>query len=181
MTALIQTHAHDLRGSRFSSHSGIAGKTFLVAAVLFGSLALLFSADKAREAQADDIREAVFRWQFSHNGSAQQKEAGAYYLGIGARRHDPAEPFLMRFAGHSPPVRKVSACNSDPRKGVLDKGRGTAGLIFYITTIEWKSDTEVEVQGGFYEARLSASANTYTLKKEDGKWRVTHDKVHWIS
>jgi len=32
-----------------------------------------------------------------------------------------------------------------------------------------------------YEAGLSASGNTYTVKKIKGKWKVTNDKMHWIS
>lgn len=54
-------------------------------------------------------------------------------------------------------------------------------LIFRVTSIKWKSDTEVDVSGGYYEAGLSASGNTYTVKKEKGKWKVTNDKMHWIS
>jgi len=36
--------------------------------------------------------------------------------------------------------------------------------------IEWMSDTEVEVKSAYYEAGLSASGNTYTLRKEKAKW-----------
>ncbi len=32
----------------------------------------------ARESQEDDIREAVFRWQFAHNASSQQQSAKVY-------------------------------------------------------------------------------------------------------
>ena len=61
----------------------------------------------------------------------------------------------------------------------MDKKTGEQGLIFNVTRIQWKSDTEVE--GGYYEAGLSASGNTYTLKKDKGKWQVTKDKMDWIS
>ncbi|HCS54942.1 MAG TPA: hypothetical protein DIW81_25710, partial [Planctomycetaceae bacterium] len=86
-----------------------------------------------------------------------------------------------RFAEHKSPVRKVSACTADSGKGVLDKKTGERGLIFRVTSIEWKSDTEVDVKGGYYEGGLNASGNTYTVKKENGKWKVTNDKMHWIS
>ena len=139
------------------------------------------AADNARENQTDDIREAVFRWQFDHNASGQNKKAQVYFLGIGDRGGDPTDEFMKRFADHKPPVRKVSACSADAGKGVRDKKTGETGLIFRVTKIEWKSDTEVRVKGGYYEAGLSASGNTYTVKKENGKWKVTKDKMDWIS
>ena len=121
-----------------------------------------FAADNVRESQTDDIREAVFRWQFDHNASSQQKKAQAYFLGVGDR-DDPTDEFMKRFANHKPPVRKASACSADAGKGVRDKKTGEKGLIFRVRKIEWKSDTEVEVQGGYYEGGLSASSNTYTV------------------
>ena len=146
--------------------------------LIFASVGL--SADDARKNQEDDVREAVFRWQFEHNASGQQKKAKAYYLQIG-EKGDPSDAFMKRFAEHKSPVRKVSACTADSGKGVLDKKTGERGLIFRVTSIEWKSDTEVDVKGGYYEGGLNASGNTYTVKKENGKWKVTNDKMHWIS
>jgi hypothetical protein len=149
--------------------------------LLVGFASLGLAADKSRENQTGDIREAVFRWQFDHNASGQQKKAQVYFLEIGQKGGDPSDEFMKRFVDHKPPVRKVSACSADAGKGVLDKTTGEKGLIFRVTSIDWKSDTEVDVQGGYYEAGESASGNTYTLKKEKGKWKVTNDKMHWIS
>ena len=106
---------------------------------------------------------------------------GGIFLEIGEKRDDPTDEFMKRFADHKPPVRKDSACRADGDKGVRDKKTDERGLIFWITTIEWKSDTEVGVKGGYYEGRLSSSANTYTVKKENGKWKVTNNKLDWIS
>lgn len=53
--------------------------------------------------------------------------------------------------------------------------------MFYVGEIKWVSEIEVEVAGGYYEANLSASGNTYYLKKKDGKWVVERDEMHWIS
>jgi hypothetical protein len=138
-------------------------------------------ADPARQRQEDDIREAVFRWQFDHNVSGQQKKAKVYFLSVGDNYGDPSDEFIKRFADNKPPVRKRSECTADAGKGVLDKKTGGQGLIFNVTRIQWKSDTEVEVEGGYYEAGLSASGNTYTLKKDKGKWQVTKDKLDEIS
>jgi hypothetical protein len=149
--------------------------------LLFAFTSLGLAADKTRDSQTDDIREAVFRWQFDHNASGQQTNAQVYFLEVGEKGGDPTDEFMKRFADHKPSVRKVSASSASAGKGVLDKKTGEKGLIFRVTSIEWKSDTEVDVSGGYYEAGLSASGNTYTLKKDKGKWKVTNDKMHWIS
>ena len=143
---------------------------------------LAAAADKTRDLQGDDIREAVFRWQFGNNASYHQNDrnyAQVYFLQVNDR--DPSEKLMKRFANHKPPVRKVSACGPERIKGVYDKKTGEKGLIFRVTTIKWSSETEAEVDGGYHEHGLSASGNTYTLKKENGKWKVTKDKMHWIS
>jgi hypothetical protein len=41
--------------------------------------------------------------------------------------------------------------------------------------------TEAEVEGDYCEAGLSASGNSYYLKKEREKRVVTKDVMHWIS
>ena len=67
-------------------------------------------------------------------------------------------------------------------RGVFDRKTGEKGLVFYIETIEWKSDAEVDVKGGYREHGMSASGNTYTLRKQgNGKWEVTNDKSEWVS
>jgi hypothetical protein len=64
---------------------------------------------------------------------------------------------------------------------VRDKKTGEEGLLFHVSKVVWKSDTEVEVKGGYYERGLSSSANTYTVKKENGKWKVKNDHMDIIS
>ena len=140
-----------------------------------------FAADKARQSQEDDIREAVFRYQFDHNASGQQKSAKVYFLGVGEKATDPSDEFMKRFVDHKPPVRKASASHFVRGKGMLDKKTGESGLAFRAQSIKWISDTEVEVSGGYYEAELSSSGNTYTVKKESGKWKVTKNTMSWIS
>ena len=134
-----------------------------------------------RLSQEDNIREAVFRYQFNHNASGQQQRAAFYCLAVGEKRSDPSDEFMKRFADHKPPVRKVSECQIDPSKGVIDKRTGTSGLVFRVTGITWISDSEVEAAGGYYEAGLSSSGNTYTLTKQHGQWKVSKDKMNWIS
>src|SRR5262245_19236974 len=149
--------------------------------LLFSFASLGVAADQTRQAQEDDIREAVFRHQFDHNASGLQKNAKVYFLEVDEKATDPSDAFMKRFADHRPPVRKPSASRFVPGTGLLDKKTGEIGLAFRATTIKWISATEVEVSGGYYEAELSSSGNTYTVKNADGKWRVTKDKMNWIS
>jgi hypothetical protein len=149
--------------------------------LLFTVATLGFAADKARQSQVDDIREAVFRYQFGHNGSSQQQSAKVYFLSVGEKYRDPSDAFMKRFAEHKPPVRKASASQQLRGRGIVDKRTGELGLAFGVETIKWISETEVEVRGGYAEAELSASGNTYTVKKQGGKWKVTLDKLNIIS
>jgi hypothetical protein len=40
---------------------------------------------------------------------------------------------------------------------------------------------EAVVEGGYYEAGLSSSGNTYHLKMVSGVWRVVQNQLNWIS
>jgi len=139
------------------------------------------AATQARQSQEDDIREAVFRWQFNHNVSGLQTNAKVYFLAVGEKGGDPSDEFMKRFVGNKPPVRKRSQCTANAGRRVLDKQTGEQGLIFNVTSLRWISDTEVEAEGGYYEAGLSSSGNIYTLKKDNGKWKMTRDKLVEIS
>ncbi len=131
--------------------------------------------------QEEDIREAVFRHQFDHNASGQQKSAHAYCLAVGDKDADPSEDFLKRFAHHKPPVRKASACRITASGEVIDNHTGKRGLLFRVENIRWISDTEVAVDGGYSEGNVSSSDNTYTVRKQNGRWEVTTGKIMVIS
>ena len=118
-------------------------------------------------AQALEIAEATFRYQFKHNASGQQQKAPAYFLSLFGK--DPDDAFLKRFEGHKPPVKKGSA---------FEVGKG---LLFTVVRMRRASNVMVEVSGGYYEAGLSSSGNTYVVELKDGKWVVTGDTMHWIS
>jgi hypothetical protein len=139
------------------------------------------AADTSRLSQEDDIREAVFRHQFEHNASGQQKSAHDYFLAIGEKNADPSDEFMKRFAHNKPPVRKASACRGDSSGWIVNKRTGKHGLLFRVASITWISDTEVKVWGGYDEANLSSSGNTYTVNKENGQWKVTNDHIDVIS
>ena len=158
-------------------------KSLLIVALTIIASVFAFAASANRAAEELDIREATFRYQFGKNASGQQQKTGAYYLAIqaGDKEVDPDDSLMKRFAGNTPPVKKHSECTASADKGVVDKKTGERGLVFNTGAIKWVSDTEAEISGGYYEAGLSASGNTYSLKKIDGKWKVIKDVMHWIS
>jgi hypothetical protein len=116
---------------------------FLLLVTLF---AVSFSRDAARKNQEDDIREAVFLYQFDHNASAGKNHAHDYCLSIveddrNFFGHDLPGPFMARFAGHKPPVRKFSDCRIKNDGEVVYKHSGKPGLLFMTGNITWLSGT----------------------------------------
>ncbi len=126
----------------------------------------------AQAAMVDDICEVVFRWQFANNGSGLQEMAKGHYLSVGETT-DPSDEFMRRFRGHTPPVKRVSECELTVFGSVVkDRTTGERGLIFRVTDIVWRSDTEVEVTGGYYEASMSGSTIHWRVAREGDQWKV---------
>ena len=119
------------------------------------------------DAEALDIAEATFRYQFRNNASAAQQQTTAYFLTL--FKKDPSPEFLKRFEGHKPPVKRGSEFNVGN------------GLSFRIDMIKRVTETKMEVSGGYYEGVKSSSGNTYFVEKKNGTWVVTGDEMHWIS
>jgi hypothetical protein len=170
--------------------------TFILLCVISGSVVFRSSAfaaqgaktknaEEKKAADQEDILEAVFRYQFSHNDSFIKSSAGAYYLSLGGTLNlkgtDVSDEFLKRFDGNKPSVLRYSEADVDVVKGVTDKRTGVKGLIFEVRTIEWVSEDEVKVEGGYYENGTSSSGEEYTVKREGGKWVVKSSKGLWIS
>jgi hypothetical protein len=116
--------------------------------------------------QALNIAETTFRYQFGHNESGQQQKAPAYFLSLFGK--DPTPEFLDRFKNNKPPVQKGS-------QFAIGKG-----LKFRVDSIKRVSGTKVEVIGGYEEAGLSASLNSYFVELRNDKWIVTGDKILMI-
>lgn len=127
-----------------------------------------------------DVLEAVFRHQFAHNSSAGQQKVEYYFLSLDQSVDPPAE-LLARFKAESPKVLPVSLAKSSPAEGVKHQDLGGRGLVFRLLSVAWLDEDTAEVRGGYYEGVLSASGNTYTVKREKGVWRVTDDVQDWIS
>lgn len=132
--------------------------------------------------EEDAIREATFRHMFGKNASGMQQAAGVYCISVGGGDIDPSPELLARLKDVNVPVKGVSACSASAQTGVVDKATKRRGLIFRIETVKVAGDHKhATVSGGYYEAGLSASGNTYTLEKHAKGWVVTKDEMQWIS
>jgi hypothetical protein len=171
-------------------HEHGASPASLVICVLAVLLALQFAGCAVFKAShnvsgkyKDDIREAVFRYQFEHNGLELQGEQWVYFL---AYKDDgwksPSPEFMKRFAGLKPPVKPVSDADIEPGSGtVRDKVMLYKGIIFYIGTMEWVDENMAKVEGGYYMGNEGSRGNSYYVERQGDSWVVTKEAMHWIS
>lgn len=140
---------------------------------------------KSRTAREDDVREAVFRYQFLHDQSGLQPRAEVLFISVDAK--DPSDQFLRRFSGNRPPVKKKSQSRYSRRRAgfsaiqVEDKHTRKPGLIYSVDSITWLSDSAVLVKGGYYAGGRAAAGHEYRVVRERGKWVVKKDTITWIS
>lgn len=132
---------------------------------------------------AFEIEEAVVRYQLLHNSSSQRELANVYCIErtVGNTSGDPDGRLIERFRNQKRPVRNRSACVINNESIVIDRVSGAQGLIIKFGTVVWKSSTEATIEGGYYEANESSSGSIFHLKKINGSWIVTEDKMKWIS
>lgn len=126
-----------------------------------------------RSITEDDIREAVFRYQFL------QQTNGVCFLKVNG--HDPSDEFMRRFAGQVRPVQKASQGDADG--SVASKGTRQKGVVFNVGSIRWITwirGTEVEVSGDYRGGDSGAAWYTYSLKSENGSWTVWGHQLHRI-
>ena len=132
-------------------------------------------------AQALDIAETTFRYQFDH--TPYKENVPYFFLELFGK--DPKADFLSRFKDNIPPVRKGSEFKYDSLKGhksnSIEPTYRERGLKFYVKKIKRLSDTKVEVFGCYYIGPLAAAGYTYTVEFKNGKWVVTAIKMDWIS
>ena len=131
-------------------------------------------------ADEEDLREATLRHMFKKNASGMQQSAGIYCIQF-ENKADPSAAFMARFAHDAKTVRAGSGCTEDARSGVVDKTTKARGLMFRIDAVKFTDKDHATVNGGYFEAGLSASGNVYTLERMKGAWTVVKDEMTWIS
>ena len=132
-------------------------------------------APKANPAEENRIRVAVFEYEM------QEHPAAVYFLSIGEAAGDPSDVIMKHFDGNVPPVKAASQCTAGPGGSVNDMMTGDTGVLIKAAAINWISETEVEVKGGYLADAKSVSGNTVHVVLQDGEWAVDKDKVDWGS
>jgi hypothetical protein len=128
----------------------------------------------------DDIREAVFRYQFTNNRAGANPFANIFYLSVEDGR-DPTDEFMARFQNPAHRVKKVSQCTASVSDGVKDRKTEKPGVILRVENIIWISEDEVSVDGGHYVDGLNRADNVHQVVREDGKWIVKDEQNLCIS
>lgn len=128
----------------------------------------------------NQIREAIFIHALNSRSSYE-----VHFLSVDDA--DPDEELLDRFKDHDLNVKAVSesevaSSESDPCPHVIDKETGLKGIIHNIGEIQWRSETEVEVSGGYLVACLGAAWGSYFLEIDNsGKWLVTEFTIFVVA
>jgi hypothetical protein len=121
------------------------------------------------------------RYQFEHNAAANKYDIFCIALSDGQTNSDAPTMLIRDLNDASHKVVKHSDCNAHMDNGVTERISGKPALMLNVGKVNWLARNEVVVEGGYYEAGLSASGNTYRLKKVSGVWRVVQDQMNWIS
>jgi hypothetical protein len=150
--------------------------TLGLVALVSGCAPNLNKADKELQ-----IQQAVFRYQFGHNAAANKYEIFCIAIREGKTASDAPAKLIQGLNDATHKVVKSSDCNENEGNGVTERASGKPALMLNVGQVEWLATDEVVVEGGYYEASLSSSGNTYRLKKISGAWRVVQDQMNWIS
>ena len=130
----------------------------------------------AKVSDEDDIREAVFRYQFW-----TYKTPHIHFLSIDKdeKKQDPSEHFLKRFADLKVRIKKISAAIKIPQDGSVrckDKETGEPGMLYQVHLVRMISEGVAEAEGLVYSDInfvLGITNATYSVFRQKGKWEVT--------
>jgi len=127
-------------------------------------------ANPGRAAQEDDIRESLFRYQFSAEPLVFE------YHFIAIENKSPSRNFLERFNADTPEVAPISDVERirKPLREIVNKKDQKQGVIFDQDAIKWISDTKVDIVGhSECGDTCEERSGTYHLSKQGDRWVVT--------
>lgn len=131
------------------------------------------------------VQEAVFRYEFNHNASLQQKLASAYFLALGDPHGtgvaDPPDEFIARFSGHVPRVAKHSEAAHAEGGWVIDPTNRLPALIFYAYDVKITAPDSARASGAYREDPRSGAGHTYQLKRQRDGWKVVRTQLNWLA
>lgn len=133
----------------------------------------------------DNIREVVFRYQIG--GDYGQDAPRTYCLSVGSSSlqkpadeyNEPSQKVMtaLKMTPPSTPILPDYMCNRSS-EGVTDAVGGCA-IIPRVHTIAWVSDTEAQVEGGYYMSGQGKAGIPYQVVLEGNKWVVKDEQVMW--
>lgn len=123
--------------------------------------------------EEDRVRIAVFEYQIGFY------QASVYFLSIGEAAGDPNAVIMKHFEGRTPPVKPASQSAPSGGGAMTDMTTGETGIVLKAAAINWISEKECEVTGGYFSTTKAASGNTYRLFLRDGQWVVGKDTIDW--
>jgi hypothetical protein len=147
-------------------------KTILISvlmAAFVAAPALQKGGEPSRADQEDNLREAVFHYQF------KSFELVVAYHFISVNGKNPSAAMLQRFHGEQPPVLPVSECEKlkKPMKLIQNRNDYKQGVLFNQGQIKWISDTKADVDGSFECGDICDEATgVYHASRQDNKWVV---------
>jgi hypothetical protein len=143
--------------------------SILMAAVLGAPTHQKAAGGAPRADQEDNIREAVFRYQF------KSFDLLVAYHFISMYGKNPSAAMLQRFHGEQPPVLPVSDSEKlkKPMKLIQNRNDFKQGALFNQGQIKWISDTKADVDGGFECGDICDEASgVYHVSRQENKWVV---------
>lgn len=125
----------------------------------------------------DSIREVVLRYQIK----SWELNADVYFVEINSK--DPSKEFLNRMADLKKPVKRKSDSKQAgaAKEYVRDKRSRLRGVIFDQARVIKKTESTVDVEGGYFCGSLCMASGTYHLQLRGTTWVVTGFDVSIIS
>jgi hypothetical protein len=131
------------------------------------------------------VAEAAYRDLFDHNASGQQTGANFYCVRVTepkSKKHASVPKVLIHdLNAVVSPVLNWDECTINKNGAVVSKSIPGPGLLFIISSIDCRSQSECVIDGGYHEGPESAAGYTLTFQYDRGKWVKKSGKQNWIS
>jgi len=130
----------------------------------------------------NDVFEIFFTTLIGSNGSANMSRQSAIALCF-PKHSDPDPEFLKRFSNQSTPIVPCSAGARGPAPAyeAILRTSGAPAIQLSIDAVYFSSDSEVAIEGGYYEASLSGAGWRFELEKKHGKWVIVKHYMMGVS
>lgn len=98
---------------------------------------------------------------------------------------DASEDLIGKFADYESKnnvkIKKASECYFYDEGGIILAGQPLKGTIFQVSKVFWKNKDEVKAEAGSRSGTIGGDGCTYTLKKENGEWKITSVEECYVS